>query len=526
MLSPTRSLVAAVALLTAGTGLAACTAQIDRDYPADSVIRVALQEPPQALLPADVDDPDGAQVLATLFAPLVEFDSAGHPQPLAAESIEPDPDHRVWTVTLREGAAFHDGEPVTAANYLNAWNFAAALPNRQRHSHLFARIEGYHELNPPDGSPPTISTLSGLDRLDDRTFTVTLTEPFGELPALLGASAFYPLPQAAFAQPGVLREEFGQAPVGNGPYRLVGQRQPGEPFRLERHDSYPGALPRFAQLELVTYPDLADAYPDLLAGRVDVLTRIPPEHLAAASDLGDRLQQLPSPVFQYLALPAHQADLADPEVRLAISLAIDRDGFGPGRVAARSFVPPVVPGARADSCGTACRLDPAAARDLYRRAGGPDPLTLTYNADGDHAGWVDTVCDQLSAHLGVTCTAVAQPDLADLLVGVAGEEEVGLLRQGWTLEYPSMGSYLGPVGGTAGSANFTGYHNAEFDALVATGAAMGSSAEAVAAYQQAEDLLARDLPLIPVWFGQQLVGLSPRISQVTATPFGHLDLTG
>lgn len=106
--------------------LAACT---DRPDP-DAAVRVAIGEPP-SLVPTDVSGDDGAQVLAALFTPLVGFDEAGRPVPAAAESVQPSPDHRVWTITLRDGYTFHNGEPVTADRYLAAWNYGAYQPNRQ-----------------------------------------------------------------------------------------------------------------------------------------------------------------------------------------------------------------------------------------------------------------------------------------------------------------------------------------------------------------------------------------------------------
>src|SRR5690606_14917796 len=94
----------------------------------------------------------------------------------------------------------------------------------------------------------------------------------------------------------------------------------------------------------------------------------------------------------------------------------------------RSFVPPLVPGARTDTCGAACELNPDAARRLYAEAHGPDRLTITYNADGDHKAWVAAICDQLTAHLGVRCAAEPKPSLPDLLARVHYDRSLELLR--------------------------------------------------------------------------------------------------
>jgi oligopeptide transport system substrate-binding protein len=522
-------------LVTVAAGVAGCDEQAD---PAGTV-RIAIREPNQ-LIPSGVDEADGAQVLSALFTPLVELDETGRPAPLAAESVEPSEDGRVWTIRLRDGFTFHNGEPVLADNYIDAWNYAAYQPNEQRNSYHFRRIAGYQEIS---STPPAAETLSGLTKVDDLTFTVTLSEPFGGFVHALGAPAFYPLPAAAFEADGALSKSFQEAPIGNGPFRLAGAWRHGELIAVERYESYanpcdpeqdgcPVDRPELDEIEFVIYPESADPYPDLLAGELDVVTEIPAGHLATAeSDLGERFVQRPAATFQYLAFPAYEAALANPEVRRSISMAIDREEIAIGifrdtQLPARSFVPPVIPGARDDSCGAACRFDPNAARLLYARAGGPARLTITYNLDGGHGGWVEAVCDQLREHLGVECVPAAEPSLAGVLAKLDAEQPVGMVRLSWVMDYPSMESYLGPIFASGGSANVHGYQNPDLDALVAAGDAAGSPDAAVAAYRQAEDVVARDLPVVPLRFDEHATGHSPRVRGIAFTGFDQLDLTG
>lgn len=507
--------------LAAAMSLPACAAGTEVDP--DGEVRIAIVEP-ERLLPADTHDPTGLQLLSALFAPLVDFDPAGRPYEVAAESIEPDQRARVWTIALREGMTFHNGEPVTADSYLGAWNFAAHAANEQRGSYLFARIAGYERVNPPGPSEPTAERLSGLTKVDSHTFTVELSEPFREFRSMLGYPAFYPLPAAAFTPAGDLVAGFARAPVGNGPFRLTGW-EPGR-ITVQRYEQYAGPPARAGTVEFVGYEDLRDAYDDLLSGRVDVLGDIPAQRLpAAADDLGRRYLPHPAPGFQFLAFPAYQRELADPEVRRAISMAIDRDRLlGDARAVARSFTGPAVPGAREDTCGEACVFDPAGARDLYARAGGPALLRITYNDDGGHSDWIERVCGQLRDHLEVRCTASAEPTLTDVLARVGAQDEVGIFRLGWVTDYPTLESYLRPLYSTGGSSNWHGYSNLEFDALVAAGQVAGSLDEAVAAYHAAEDMLARDLPVIPLSFDKHHIGHSDRVQNVTVTWFG-VDLT-
>ena len=113
-----------------------------------------------------------------LFSPLVDYDEANKPYEVAAESIT-STDNKVWTVKLKDGYTFHNGEKVTADNYINAWNYGAYGPNGQDNNYFFEQIEGYADLNRPtptatgrEGAEPKAKTLTGLKKVDDLTFTV------------------------------------------------------------------------------------------------------------------------------------------------------------------------------------------------------------------------------------------------------------------------------------------------------------------------------------------------------------------
>src|SRR5690606_13483515 len=118
-------------------------------------------------------------------------------------------DNQTFTITLAEGWTFSDGTPVTSNSFVDAWNYGALLSNAQNSSYFFESIEGY--------SAEEDSELTGLEVVDERTFTVRLSQPEFDFPQRLGYSAFYPLPESAFED----MEAFGENPVGNGPYKLA-----------------------------------------------------------------------------------------------------------------------------------------------------------------------------------------------------------------------------------------------------------------------------------------------------------------
>jgi oligopeptide transport system substrate-binding protein len=514
--------------LAATLGLAACGGG-DEEADAAGVVRIEIGEP-KHLLPTNTAETAGSQVLSALFSPLVDFDDENRPVEVAAASVE-SADNKVWTIKLKDGYTFHDGEKVTSDHYINAWNYGAYGPNGQDNNYFFDKIEGYADLQAEEeGAEPKAKTLTGLQKVDDSTFTVTLSEPYSEFKAVLGYTAFYPLPSAAWASEGVLKDGFEDAIIGQGPFKIKGTWQHDAKIEVERYDAFPGAKPKIAGVEFRIYQSPEAGYADLMAGNLDVVKSIPTANLASAeSDLGARFKKSPASTFQFLAFPLFDSDYQKVEVRRAISMAIDRDEiinaiFKNSQSTARSFVSPVVAGYRENSCGEFCQFDAAKAKELYTSAGGPAKLQITYNADGGHKEWVDATCNQLKNNLGVDCVGVGEAKFADLLTKAKNKEKLGMFRMGWVMDYPSMENYLGPIFSTSGSSNYYGYSNPAFDTLVREGAAAPSQEEAIKKYQAAEDLLVQDMPVIPLRFGQNVFGHSEKVKNVEIDLFNRVNL--
>lgn len=114
----------------------------------DGVVSVQLSEP-EHLFPTNSNESNGIQALRALFTGLVQYDASTNEMFLAnAESITSDDGGLTWTVTLKPGWTFHNGEPVTAWSYANAWNYGANTANAQQNNSFYAGIVGYEELNP------------------------------------------------------------------------------------------------------------------------------------------------------------------------------------------------------------------------------------------------------------------------------------------------------------------------------------------------------------------------------------------
>ena len=524
--------------LTLAAGAAACGGGGTESTasPDALVVSIGIGEP-KVLIPSSATESNGASVMNALFTPLAEYDASYRPYEVAAESIT-STDNKVWTIKLKPGWKFHNGEPVTSDSYINAWNAGAWGPNAHDGNYFFDKIAGYADLNPRDGrSAPKAKKLSGLVRKDDLTFEVTLSAPYVNFKSMLGYTAFFPLPLAAFEDlaNNKIAANYQQAPIGQGPFKMKGVWQHDQLVETERYAEYAGPVkPKVAGIAFKIYQQQTTQYQDLLAGQLDVVEQIPIESMGSAeADLGARFKRSPASIIQFLAFPTFDRHYSKVDIRRAISMAIDRDEitktiFLDSQRSLRAFVSPVVPGYRENSCGEACEFNPAKAKALFESAGGAaavgGKIRIAYNVDGGHKAWIDATCNQLRKNLSVDCEPNPQPKFAELLTRIEKKEPVGMIRMGWVFDYPAMENYLAPLYTTFGSSNYYGYSNEQFDALVAAGDKAATPEEATKLYQQAEDILAREMPVVPLRYGRNNFGHSTRVKNVEMDLFFRTEL--
>ncbi|WP_382465289.1 ABC transporter substrate-binding protein [Streptomyces noursei] len=496
-----------------------------------AVVSASWGDPQNPLEPANTNEVQGGKVLEMLLRGLKRYDpETGAAKNVLAEKIETT-DAQHYTVTLKRGWSFSDGEKVTAKSFVDAWNYGALLDNKQKNAPFFQYIDGFDKVHPDNGKP-TAKTLSGLKVKDDHTFDVTLNQKFSSWPDTLGYSAFMPLPQAFF------RDHAGwlKRPVGNGPY-LVDSYTKGSVLKMRKWKRYPGPDPaQNGGIDLRVYTDSETAYTDLQAGNLDLVDDIPASQLKnVRSDLGDRYLNQPAGIIQTLTFPMYDAHWGKPgmeRVRRGLSMAIDREQitkeiFQHTRTPATDWTSPVLGekgGFKEGLCGDACVFDPAKARQLIKDGGGlpGGRMTITYNADtGSHKDWVDAVCNSINKTLGNDKACVGNPvgTFADFRNQISVRQLTGPFRAGWQMDYPLIQNFLQPLYYTNASSNDGKFSNPDFDKLVNQANAAPDTRQAVAKFQDAERILAREMPSIPLWYQNGSGGYSDRISNVRLNPF-------
>lgn len=484
------------------------------------VVTVSGTEPGYILTPGMTNEVEGGKVIDLLYSGLVYYDADGAAHNEIAESIETD-DQQNYTIKLQDGWKFSDGSPVTAESFVDSWNYVALLSNAQNNSYFFESIEGF--------SYDVDAELTGLQVVDNLTFTVKLTQPESDFPLRLGYSAFRPLPEVAFEN----MEAFGENPIGSGPYKLAGEGawEHNVEVALVPNEEYDGPrAPKNGGVTMRMYETEDAAYNDLLSGNLDVIDRIPASALTAfETELGDRAVNQPAAIIQVLTIPEYLPEYqgeAGLLRRQAISHAIDREQitetiFSGSRTPARDFSSPTIDGWSDSIPGSeVLEYDPAKAEELWAQADAIDPwpegkvLEISSNSDSDHQPWIDAVSNSIRNTLKIEAQFKGYPQFSEFLAARDGQEITGPFRAGWQGDYPGLANFLAPLYTEGAQSNDGFYSSPEFEQAIKEGNAAPTVEEANVKYQAAQEVLFRDLPGIPLWYQNTVGGSAETVDNV------------
>ncbi|MFI7070247.1 peptide ABC transporter substrate-binding protein [Micromonospora sediminicola] len=504
----------------------------------DGAITIHGVQPENPLVPANTTETGGGKIIDMMWTGLVEYpNNGGAPQNALADTIETK-DSKVFNIKIKQNTKFHDGTPVKAKNFVDAWNWAAYSPNGAANGSFFSDIQGYEDVatSDPDGDgpqkapPPKQEKMSGLKVLDDWSFEVTLAAPTAVFPTKLGYSAFMPLPDAFFTQKA---EDFGKKPIGNGPVKFVSWQDNVE-IKLTRFDDYTlRDKVKIKDVGIKLYQDENAAYSDLISGNLDFMETVPTSALAGEkykADLGDRALNTVTPSTAFIAFPIYDKRFANKDLRKAVSLSIDRQAisdkiFFGTRKPADSWANPLTPGAPAGNC-TSCKFDPAQAKELLAKAGGfTGEMVFYYNADSSHKDWMEAVAQQVKTNLNINARAEGVPTFAVFRQNINAYKMKGPYRAAWQQDYPDIENWVNPLFTSTGSSNDGKYANPAVDAGAKEASAAGSLEDSHKKFEEVLKLVDEDVPTIPIYFYGQQAGHSEKIKKLELTNVGELDLS-
>ncbi|MFJ6083752.1 ABC transporter substrate-binding protein [Streptomyces sp. NPDC092369] len=497
-----------------------------------AVLSSSWGDPQNPLEPANTNEVQGGKVLDMIFRGLKRYNpKTGAAEDMLADKIDTT-DSQNFTVTVKDGWTFSNGEAVTAKSFVDAWNYGASLKNNQKNAYFFQYIVGYDKTHPDDGSKQTADTLSGLKVTGARTFTVQLTQKFSTFPDTLGYPAFAPLPKAFYDN----HAAWVKKPIGNGPYTVKSYTK-GSQMSLRTWADYPGTdKAENGGVDLKVYTDNNTAYTDLMAGNLDLVDDVPAAQLKnVKNDLGDRYLNTPAGIIQTLAFPYYDKDWNKSDsdkVRKGLSMAINRKQitdtiFQKTRTPATDWTSPVLGkegGFQDGLCGDGCDYDPTEAKKLIQEGGGlPNgQVKISYNADtGSHKEWVDAVCNSINNALGNDKACVGNPvgTFADFRSQITQKKMSGPFRAGWQMDYPLIQNFLQPLYYTNASSNDGKWSNKDFDKLVNQANTETDTGKAISLFQDAEKVVRDNMAAIPLWYQNGSAGWSDRLSNVALNPF-------
>ncbi|WP_245598442.1 peptide ABC transporter substrate-binding protein [Glycomyces arizonensis] len=526
----------AAAVLALTSACAGDPDDVEGEGDGGSVLNMQIGEP-RSLIPGGSGESEGFRIIKNVYEGLVYYDAkTGEPENLVAESITTE-DNQTWTIKIKEGLKFHNGEPVNAAAFMRSWNRTAYAPNVLPLNGFFSTFAGYEEMNPeqlpeeqwadpevPEFPPVDVKELSGVTSPDEYTIQVELAAPFASFATMLGYEAFFPVAEECLAD----TEACEKQPIGNGPFMFE------EPYSIENGgtavawDEYQGDhAPSIDAVRWHVYLEGDDCWADFLTGDIDVCRPSAADYESAVNDaeLAERRIVQDGTSIVVLGFPLYDETYQDVNLRHAISVAIDREGvlnvIGPDRYnPLDSWVPASILGGGQSACGEFCTYDPELATQLLEDAGGwpeGEKLRIWVNDASDNVDIFRAIGDSISQTLGIEYEIVSM-DWPDYLAAREAHNLDGPFRDGWGPDYNLNENYLEPIYGNGALKNDNGFENEQYEANIAEAGTASTIEEAVELYQEAERTLAEVFPSAPIFVEQVSYFHTERVSNVIVHP--------
>jgi ABC-type oligopeptide transport system substrate-binding subunit len=331
--------------------------------------------------------------------------------------------------------------------------------------------------------------------LDEHTLEIRLTDPFYEFPVVLTHPGLVPVPAEAVSD----IDTFLTQPVGNGAFEATGEWSPGDTLDLRAFEDFWDA-PDVDGLRFVPYDDAAASWVPFVTGDLDV-AEIPADRIDVAVDRFGDAGVLPLLAGYYFGFNLSSRNLADKDLRHAVSRAIDRATIARAAykgtlVPPRGIVPEGMPGFANDACGKFCDYSKSAARRLLRKVPRKRrSVTIEYTEGQPHKRVANEVRDDLEAvGIDVDVEPFKFPQYLRMLR--AGRQQ--MYRYGWLAEYPSPSVFLTSLFLSTSPDNHTEFASTEVDALLRKAGAEKNDRKRTRLYARAEKLILRRIPTAPL----------------------------
>ncbi|MGY5956944.1 Oligopeptide transport system substrate-binding protein [Kosakonia sp. BK9b] len=463
-----------------------------------------IKDEPATLDPAKAVGLPEIQVIRDLYEGLVNQNEKGEIVPGVATKWQSN-DNRVWTFTLREEAKWSDGTPVTAQDFVYSWQ-RLVDPKTTSPFASFAALAGISNAKNISEGKAAPDKL-GVSAVDAHTLRVQLDKPVPWFPSLAASFAFYPV-QKANVESGAEWTRPGKL-VGNGAYQLV-DRVVNEKLVFEPNKHYwDNAKTVIQKVTFVPINQESAATKRYLANNVDITESFPKNlYQKLLKDIPGQVYTPPQLGTYYYAFNTQKGPTADPRVRLALSMTIDRrimaeKVLGTGEKPAWRFTPDVTAGFEPQPSQlehmSQAELN-AQAKTLLQAAGyGPQrplKLTLLYNTSENHQKIAIAVASMWKQNLGADVKLQNQEWKTYIDSRNSGNFDV--IRASWVGDYNEPSTFLSVLTSTS-SSNIARFNDAAYDKVMNQAALETSAKARNADYNEAEHIIAEKAPIAPIY---------------------------
>jgi peptide/nickel transport system substrate-binding protein len=340
------------------------------------------QGEPISLDPALIQDNISQKITSQVYSTLVKYKGATTEiEADLADKWEVSADGKVWTLHLRKGVKFHDGEPCDAAAIV--WNFERWWKEKhpQHENQVKAGKTFPYWEDQFDGFDDK-SIVSKVEAVDPATIKVTLKQPQAPFLANLAIFAFGIASPKAVEKWGV---EYGKHPVGTGPFKFV-EWNANQDVVVEASPDYFGQKAKVKRVVVRNIKDNSARLAALKSGEAHGIEGINVDDLKVVkADPNLYLLLRPANNTAYVAFNYHIKEFQNKLVRQAIVTAINRkaivDAFYGGLgLVAKELQPPALWGYNKDIKDYP--YDPKQAQELLKQAGFPNGFSDITWEDG------------------------------------------------------------------------------------------------------------------------------------------------
>ncbi len=475
----------------------------------DQTLRVLLEDQPGSLDPGQTQYPYETAVLRAISEPLLKpsADLSGV-LPAAAQSYDVANGGSVFVFHLRISAAYSDGTPVKAQDFVYAWQRLIdprlASPEGPFFSNTILNGDKVSIMDPQRDAASIDAALAtlGLKALDDDTFQVTLSQPDPAFIWLAAMPAAAPIRQDIVKKNGDRWAGSPDTLVTNGPFKVT-EMVPNDHITVVPNPHYWAAKPTLTSIKFEVVNDGAVALTKYKNGGLDEISVQPAQAASVAGDssLKQDLVKTPDLTVFWLVFRLDASPTSNAKLRLAIAQAIDRNAFvaqifqGQG-MAAETFIPNGMHGYASNL--SAQKFDVAQARASLAASGlsGAQLASLRFSYDQSSDFGTATakfIHDQLKTNLGIDITLQGL-DTNTLASNLSSGDFQLAGPTGWSADYPDPADWY-DVFVTTSSNNVAFYQNQQYDNFVRVARTDTQAARRDQEYQQAQQMLVGDAPV-------------------------------